>query len=324
MNQKSSSPLLEIVENVVEGPHWFIPVFSCGCIIIRSLTLIEAIHDVRQCFTKMAYDGLLPKRLITNTKWSLLASCLISISLQMTLSTFNLINLVVFIHIGLDAYFGLVIVYRRYCIGTHPIATATSSSTQPHRNSSNQESDSDETDIDVAVDEYKTQVFVSTVMNWNGLEMLSSRINPFRSRDDGNTSVKIQRCLLVVSILILILSISMRWITSWYPVLISVAFVSLAAIVVILIYIWLHPQKARAQNATFKVLCVPWIPVTSSLLCYVLLFQFPTITWMTVGLWFFTGTVFIFLHFVPFRNINDSLVFNYYRAGVVCVLWISI
>lgn len=272
---------------------------------------------------RMAYDGLLPKKLITNTKWPLLASSIISIALQMTLSTFNLINLVVFIHIGLDAYFGLVIVYRRYCIGTHPIATVTSSSTQPHRNLSNQESDSDEMDIDVAVDEYKTQVFVSTVMDWNGLEMLSSRINPFRSRDDGTTSVKIQRCLLVVSILILILSLSIRWITFWYPVLISVAFVSITKIVVILIYIWLHPQKARAQNATFKVLCVPWIPVTSSLLCYVLIFQLPTITWMIVGLWFFIGIVYLFLKIVfRFEMLIIRVFFHYYRTGVIRVLWI--
>lgn len=252
---------------------------------------MEAVQDARKHVVKLAYDGLIFKKLATNSKWPLLAASVISVSLEAVLSTFNLVGLLAFIHLSTNAHLGLTVAYRRYCIGTRLCSVAPAKTVGHQNMASLQDSDSDDTDIDVAVDEYKTQVYVSTVMEWNGSEMTTaSRMNS--SDDTATSSVKSRNCLLIASFLILVISVTSRCIVSnSHPVLIGVAVVTLIAFVVVLIVTWLHPQKARAQNATFKVPCVPWIPVGSSLFHYVLLYQLPWITWGLATLWLLIGTV---------------------------------
>ena len=294
IQQKSSSPLLEILTSVTHDEshrHWFVITFSCGCIVIGALSLIEALQDGRRHLVKMANDGLLFKSFAANTKWSLLAITCVSVCLQAALSTFNLITLLAFAHLALDAHLGLIVVYRRYCIGSPISAVAARPINNAHQSlaANSPESDSDDTDVDQAVDEYKTQVFVSTVMEWNGLEMLSSR-NPYRSSNYGTTSNKIKNSLFVIGLLVLIISLTMRFTTSYHPISISIVVVSFLALLLLLVLVWLHPQRARAQNAILKTPCVPWIPVLSSLSQYVLLLQLPIVTLSQTTAWILIGT----------------------------------
>ena len=73
------------------------------------------------------------------------------------------------------------------------------------------------------------------------------------------------------------------------PFSIAISAVCFVLFLVILLIIWLHPQKLRTRGPVFKVPCVPWIPVGSALFHCVLLFQLPGITWTFISGWLIIG-----------------------------------
>lgn len=296
--QQSSSPLLDILAHLSKGPHWFVITFACGCIFAGSLSLVEAVHDGRRHIVKIAADGLLFKQLARYSKLPVVLICLVSVTLEVIFSTFNLICIIAFIHLCLDATIGLIVAFRRYCTASPFVTDLPNRWKHIRRRFKNYEkpdecsndSDSDNTDIDAAVDEYKTHVYVSTVMTWNGSEFLHRR-NPFREENGAKTSFKIKILLSFTSVLILIISLSMRWIGNMKPFSIAISAVCFVLFLVILLIIWLHPQKLRTRGPVFKVPCVPWIPVGSALFHCVLLFQLPGITWTFISGWLIIGLI---------------------------------
>ena len=112
---KSGSPLLEVLMALASGPHWSAAIFSCCCILVCSLSLIEAIQDSKRQINKMSSDGLIWKQLAANSKFVLIVHCFISVGLQLTVSTLNLVFILAFVHLGLDFILGVVVTFRRYC-----------------------------------------------------------------------------------------------------------------------------------------------------------------------------------------------------------------
>ena len=275
------------------GSHWFIITFACLCILIGALSLVECIRDSSRHAIKMASDGLLFKQLAQDASTASLATLLLSLAAEFILSTFHLLCLTTFVCIVLDSMIGIVVAYRRYCTSHSAQIPARWKNLRRRFNEyenpvDTDPSDSDDTDIDAAVDDYKTEVYVSTVMSWNGSEMMGRR-NPFRTDQIKKSSPKLKFLLLTLFLLILVMSMLLRSIERMHMASIVVCAVCFAVFLVILLVIWLHPQKGRAADAVFKVPCVPWIPVISSLFHFVLLFQLPVLTWAVAGFWIAAG-----------------------------------
>jgi len=218
--------------------------------------------------------------------------------MELFLSTFYLVCIIAFVHLCLDASLGLIVAFRRYCTASTYVTDLPNRWKHIRRRMKSYErptdcsedSDSDNTDIDAAVDEYKTELYVSTVMSWNGSEILHRR-NPFRQENGAKTSARIKVLLSVVALLIGIISLSLRWIARMNPFSITISAVCFIAFLVILFVVWLHPQKMRARAPIFKVPCVPWIPAGSALFHCVLLFQLPAATWLSVSAWLTAGLI---------------------------------
>jgi hypothetical protein len=105
-------------------------------------------------------------------------------------------------------------------------------------------------------------------------------------------SARVSYLLLAVSIVILIMSLAMRWIISdlnWFSS--SITMCSFVVYNVILFVIWTHPQRLRSSNPTLKVPCVPWIPIGSTLFHCIMLFQLPALAWIVSLLWLLTGNL---------------------------------
>ncbi|XP_059350531.1 cationic amino acid transporter 2-like isoform X1 [Daphnia carinata] len=324
---KSGSPLLEVLMSLATGPHWSTAIFSCCCILVGSLSLVEGIQDSKRQINKMSSDGLIWKQLATNAKWPLIVHCVISIGLQMTISTLNLVFILAFVHLGLDSILGVVVTFRRYCsysTSRHLAAlqgykNGTSKKRHllrrggydvvdpsPVEQSRAEESDSDETDIDAAVDDYKTQMYVATVMEWNGSEVSNT---PERSEVGGSrTSVRVPYLLLAVSITIVVMSVAMRWILSdlnWFSV--SITASSFVIYNVLLFIIWTHPQRLTSSNPTLKVPCVPWIPIGSTLFHSIMLFQLPALAWIVSLVWILSGITTYFGYSYRTSRLNFKL-----------------
>lgn len=257
----------------------------------------------------MSSDGLIWKQLATDAKLPLIVHCVISIGLQVTVSTLNLVFILAFVHLGLDSILGVVVTFRRYCsysTSRHLAALQgdqNGTKTFKKRNllrrdgydvldrssmeqTRAEESDSDETDIDAAVDDYNTQMYVATVMEWNGSEVSNT---PAKSQL-GRISSRIPYLLLGVSIMIVIMSVAMRWIISdlnWFSV--SITVFSFVIYNVLLFIIWTHPQRLTSSNPTLKVPCVPWIPIGSTLFHCIMLFQLPALAWIISLVWILSG-----------------------------------
>jgi hypothetical protein len=275
--------------------------------------LVEAIQDSKRQINKMSSDGLIWKQLAADPKLVLIVHCFMSVGLQLTVSTLNLVFILAFIHLGLDSILGVVVTFRRYCSysstrqlsqptnktngrkklrrnGGYDVLADGRSQQQPEPQEIRMdESDSDETDIDAAVDDYKTQMYVSTVMQWNGSEVVNNQ----ESTEVGGRrmSARVSYLLLAVSIVILIMSLGMRWIISdlnWFSM--SITMCSFVIYNVILFVIWTHPQRLTSSNPTLKVPCVPWIPIGSTLFHCIMLFQLPALAWIVSLLWLLTGT----------------------------------
>lgn len=286
-------PLLETLITITKDSHWCVAIFASLSILASSTTLIEAIQDGRHLVVKLASDGLLFKRLAAHTKWTLVLQVAFSSFLEMTLPTFELVCLVTFAHLTPDVFIGMVVTYRRYCS-----APASRIKRRASRNGSGgyeipslrlvDESDSDDTDIDAAVDEYKTHVFVSTIMDWNGSEE-AERAKPFNPADGQ----KIRIMLALISSAILAMSLALRWISDMNAFSISITILSLIIYFIVLSMLWSKPQKPRARIATFKVPCVPWISIGASLSSCVLLFQLPGLTWAIGCTWITIGIILI-------------------------------
>ena len=103
--------------------------------------------------------------------------------MELVLSTFYLVCIIAFVHLCLDATLGLIVAFRRYCTASTYVTDLPNRwkhirrRIKPYERPTDcsEDSDSDHTDIDAAVDEYKTQLYVSTVMSWNGSEILHRR-----------------------------------------------------------------------------------------------------------------------------------------------------
>lgn len=315
---KSGSPLLEIWMSLASGPHWSAAIFSCCCILVGSLSLVEAIQDSKRQINKMSSDGLIWKRLAADPKLVLIVHGFISVGLHLTVSTLNLIFILAFVHLGLDSILGVAVTFRRYCSyssarqlsqpnnktslsggggrkgrqnGGYDVLADGQSSSQPSQQIRAEDSESDETDIDAAVDDYKTQMYVSTVMHWNGSEVVNNQESP--EVDASRVSSRVSCLLLAVSIIILVTSLAMRWIISdpnWFSM--SITMCSFVVYNVILFVIWTHPQRLTSSNPTLKVPCVPWIPVGSTLFHCIMLFQLPALSWIVSSLWLLTGTTY--------------------------------
>lgn len=273
---------------VATEPHWSTAIFSCCCIFVGCLTLIEAIQDSKRQITKLSSDGLILKKLATNPKLALLVHCLISIPLQLTISTLNLIFILAFVHLWLDSILGILVTYKRFCSASRQLQPKNVRKRSHGYDVLGQqqfESDSDETDIDAAVDEYKTQMYVSTVMQWNGSEVVNSN-----SQGDVNKmSVKVHYLLLGVSIVIFIMSLSLRWISNFNWFSLSISGFCFVIYNVLLFILWTHPQRLTSSNPTLKVPCVPWIPIGSSLFHCIMLFQLPALSWIVSLFWLLLG-----------------------------------
>lgn len=121
------------------------------------------------------------RRLNVNFLNSLL--CLVSELMELFLSTFSLVCIIAFVHLCLDTTLGLIVAFRRYCTASTYITDLPNRWKHVRRRikpyerpvDCTDDSDSEHTDIDAAVDEYKTQLYVSTVMTWNGSEILHRR-----------------------------------------------------------------------------------------------------------------------------------------------------
>ena len=333
---KSGSPLLEVLMALASGPHWSAAIFSCCCILVCSLSLIEAIQDSKRQINKMSSDGLIWKQLAANSKFVLIVHCFISVSLQLTVSTLNLVFILAFVHLGLDFILGVVVTFRRYCSyssthqlsqpnnktvgkkrrrnGGYDVLTDGRSQLEPQQQIRAEElSDSDETDIDAAVDDYKTQMYVSTVMQWNGSEVIN---NQESTEAGGRMSARVSYLLLAVLIVILIMSLAMRWIISdlnWFSS--SITMCSFVVYNVILFVIWTHPQRLRSSNPTLKVPCVPWIPIGSTLFHCIMLFQLPALAWIVSLLWLLTGNVLLHTMLLNYTAKNVLTYFSLFRNG---------
>lgn len=267
-------------------------IFACLAMFVTSTTLIEAIQDGGRLIVKLASDGLVFKELAARTKWTLVLQVVMSSLLEVTLSTFQLACIVTFAHLMPDVCIGLVVTYRRYCSAPGSRTkrrVMTGRRLRGYEIPSErlaEESDSDDTDIDAAVDEYKTHVYVSTIMDWNGCDE-SDRAKPFNPADGQ----KIRILLLIISSTILAVSLALRWISDMNAFSISISTLSLIIYFATLSILWAKPQKPRARIATFKVPCVPWISIGSSLSTCALLFQLPGLTWALVGAWIIIGTI---------------------------------
>ena len=307
---KTGSPLLEAMMAVATDPHWSTAIFSCCCLFVGCLSLVEAIQDSKRQITKLSSDGLILKKLAADPKLALLVHCLISIPLQLTISTLNLIFLLAFVHLWLDSMLGVAITYRRFCGSSHTLLTTRNVAKRSHgydvlgQQREQLESDSDETDIDAAVDEYKTQMYVSTVMQWNGSEVVNAS-----NGEDGSSksSVKVQHLLWSVSVVIFIMSLSLRWIShlNWFSLSISAG--CFVVYNVILFILWTHPQRLTSANPTLKVPCVPWIPVGSSLFHCVMLFHLPAFSWIVSLFWFLSGITVYFGYGYKKSRLNFKL-----------------
>ena len=294
---QSGSPMFEVLTNVTEGRHWSAAIFACSCILIGCLSLVEAIQDSKRLVTKMSSDGLIVKQLAVKNQWAaLLFNGLMSVAVQLTVSTLHLILFVNGVHLLFDSMLGLIVTYRRYCGSPFLRRTKNRSDQNVYRvlpapeargrDGEPAASDSDDTDIDAAVDDFKNQMYVSTVMQWNGSEELNNG-----QTNDGKwpPSTKVAYYLSAVCLLISILSLSVRWIN--YASF-GVAVLSFVAYNAILFAIWNHPQRPTATNPVFRVPCVPFIPLGSTLLNCIMLFQLPAVPWMTILLWLAIGKCF--------------------------------
>ena len=272
--------------------------FASFCIVIWSLSLVETVEDARRHLVKMASDGLVLKQFAVNSKWSILAICFVSILLEILVNTYTLVCVLAFAHLSLDACLGLVVAYRRYCLALPYSAPSTRKVKKKHsklnevdtfsRLPTNSDSSEDE-DIDEIVDQYKTDVYVATVMEWNGMEMIGNE-SSFQSSRSAKTSYTVKILLGVLLIVMLIISWSMRWMANLNYLLISVCALCFAVYLLISSVIWLHPQKLRTSDtATFKVPCVPWICVLASLFHFILLFQLPSMTFAIAVGWITSG-----------------------------------
>ena len=248
----------------------------------------------------MASDGLVFKNFAVNSNWSILAICLLSVVLELSLNTYTLVCIIAFAHLSLDACLGLVVAYRRYCLALPYSAPTTRKFKSRHSKLNENDSfsrlpthsdSSDDEDIDEIVDQYKTEVYVATVMGWNGMEMLDHN-NPLETSRSAKTFYQVKVLLGVLSVLMLIISVSMRWVASFNYFLISVCAICFVLYLLISSIIWLHPQKLRtADKATFKVPCVPWISLLASLFHFILLFQLPLLTFFVAGGWILLGKI---------------------------------
>lgn len=250
---------------------------------------MEAIQDSRRHITKMSSDGLILKQIATDSKLALCFHCLISITLQLTMSTLNLVFIMSFINLCLDSILGVVITYRRYCCSYRQYQqknVSKRSTLYDVLGRERDESESDETDIDAAVDDYKNQLYVSTIMEWNGLD---SVLNKNYTDNGGKIASKVPYLLLSVTVVILIMSLAMRWISNLNSLSLSISMLSFVIYNLILFIIWAHPQKLTSSNPTLKVPCVPWIPIGSSLFNSIMLFQLPTQSWIIFTIWIFIG-----------------------------------
>lgn len=286
----SGSPLLEILVSTSADPHWSAAVFACCCILVGSLSLVESVQDSKRHIIKMSSDGLILKKLAAEPRLALVAHCLISIPLQLTVSTFHLIIVVVFMHLCVDSVLGLVVTYRRYCGSSRQfqsIRNIPRSGSQGYnilgRQQPHNGSDSDETDIDAAVDDYRTQVYISTVMQWNGSQVLNCPEN------DIQHPVKTPYLLLGAAVVIGVMSLAMRYVGDLNLFSISVSITCFVAFNVVLFVLWTWPQKLGSSNPIFKVPCVPWIPLGSSLFHSILLFQLPAYAWIISLFWLIAG-----------------------------------
>lgn len=275
--------------SMTTGPHWSTAIFSCCCILVGSLSLIEAIQDSKRLITKMSSDGLILKHLAVDSKLALAVHCLLSICLQFTLSTLNLIFMVSFMYLWLDSILGLVVTYRRYCNSSRPSQLKGSKPSHGYDVLGRQhhESDSDETDIDAAVDDYKNQIYVSTVMQWNGSEVTNNHCPD----NNEHFSLKVPCLLFCVVIVILIIASAMCWISNLNSLSLAISMLSFIIYNVILFIIWTHPQRLTASNPILKVPCVPWIPIGSTLFSCIMLFQLPILSWINFIIWICLGTI---------------------------------
>lgn len=290
--------MLEVLTNLTKGSHWFIVTFSCLCIPVASLSLVETILDGDKHAVKMAADGLLPHQIARDKRAATVFMFTVSVLLECSLSTLNLVYFLAIIHSGFDSLFGLVVTYRRYCTSLPITNQLKNMRNKLGKNENRQpitnESESDDTDIEAAVDEYKTQMYVSTIMPWQNPEGLHHN-NPFRKENSSKTSTKIQTLLLSLAFLIFTISITLKVCDASNPLIIALCLVFLVIFLAILLLIWLHPQKLRAENTIFKVPCVPWIPIISTLFNWILLFQLPSTTWALVFCWLLAGLTSYFI-----------------------------
>lgn len=236
----------------------------------------------------MSSDGLILKQIATDSKLALFVHCLISIILQLTMSTLNLVFIISFINLCLDSILGIVITYRRYCSSSRQLQQKNvpkQSTGYDVLGRQLDESDSDDTDIDAVVDDYKNQMYVSTVMQWNGSDIVNQNCT-----DNGTrVSAKLSYFLLSATIVILVMSLAMRWISNLNSLSLSISMLSFVIYNLILFIIWTHPQRHTSSNPTLKVPCVPWIPVGSTLFNCIMLFQLPTHSWVTFFVWVLIG-----------------------------------
>lgn len=299
-----------------QGRHWFILAFACLCILIEAFALVESIQDSGRHIIKMASDGLLWTGLAKRAYMASMVALFLSAAVELTFPTFHLLCLAAFTNLALPSMIGFVVTYRRYCSsftfpsriaglwrGTqkrsdgyiHPVQVLIHSE------------ESDDTDVDAAVDEYKTKVYVSTVTSWSG-----DRYNPSRGEQSQRFSRKIQYFLIVLFILIVAISFMLRDIKMSNGKLQVACVVCLVIITAILFVLWLQPQRIRT-NPIFKVPCVPWIPISSTLFLSVLLFQLPSAAWTFASGWVFLGPLTSF----GLEGLKDSHLFLIFSGLIV-------